>query len=302
MAKIGIVTVLYNSESVLEDFFKTLNEQTYKDFVLYLVDNNSKDNGVELGKKLENNVSFECKWLIQKENGGVAKGNNIGICAALNDHCEYILLSNNDIYLEKDAIEKLLDGMLVNEFTMAVPKIYYWNTDKLIWTAGGGFKWIQNVTFHRGDGEKDRGQFDKTSKIDYAPTCFMLIKASVFDKVGFMDEKYFVYFDDTDFIWRATKYENEILGYVYDSLIWHKVSSCTGGRLSDFSLRYLNRNHIYFTFKHIRRFHLWIVLLYLFVHFCIRKPFFYDKKQMCIILSSYNEGWNTYKLHKRDCK
>ena len=39
--KIGIVTVLYNSESVLDDFFRTLNEQTYRNFVLYLVDNNS---------------------------------------------------------------------------------------------------------------------------------------------------------------------------------------------------------------------------------------------------------------------
>ena len=31
--KIGIVTVLYNSEPVLEDFFRTLNEQTYKNFI-----------------------------------------------------------------------------------------------------------------------------------------------------------------------------------------------------------------------------------------------------------------------------
>ena len=77
--KIGIVTVLYNSEPVLEDFFRTLNEQTYKNFILYLVDNASKDASVQKGYEYAKLVDFECKWLCQKENLGVAEGNNIGI-------------------------------------------------------------------------------------------------------------------------------------------------------------------------------------------------------------------------------
>jgi glycosyltransferase involved in cell wall biosynthesis len=41
--KIGIVTVLYKSETVLDDFFSTLNQQSYDNFILYLIDNKSPD-------------------------------------------------------------------------------------------------------------------------------------------------------------------------------------------------------------------------------------------------------------------
>ncbi len=51
--KIGIVTVLYNSESVLSEFFETLNRQTYKNFVLYVVDNLSPDGSLDLSKKIK---------------------------------------------------------------------------------------------------------------------------------------------------------------------------------------------------------------------------------------------------------
>ena len=159
--KIGIVTVLYNSESVLDDFFRTLGEQTFKDFVLYLVDNASSDHSVQKGMELEKQVDFECRWLLQKENLGVAAGNNIGIKAALADGCGYVLLSNNDIVLQKDAIEKLMDGMLSMQATMAVPKIYYWDNPKKIWMAGGGFKWLQFTNYHRGMDEMDAGQYEK---------------------------------------------------------------------------------------------------------------------------------------------
>ena len=199
--KIGIVTVLYNSEPVLEDFFRTLNEQTYKNFILYLVDNASKDASVQKGYEYAKLVDFECKWLCQKENLGVAEGNNIGIRAALEDKCDYVLLSNNDIVLQPDTIEKLLEGMLVMKATMAVPKIYYWDNPKRIWMAGGGFLKLQFSTYHRGENEEDKGQYDEPIQIEYAPTCFMLIDASVFSRVGLMDKEYFVYYDDLIFLY-----------------------------------------------------------------------------------------------------
>lgn len=77
-----------------------MNEQTYKNFILYLVDNNSNDLSVSKGREYSGKVDFECKWLLQNENVGVAEGNNIGIKAALADGCNYILLSNNDVVLQ----------------------------------------------------------------------------------------------------------------------------------------------------------------------------------------------------------
>ena len=52
---------------------------------------------------------------------------------------------------------------------------------------------------YRGINELDRGQYDEVLEVDYAPTCCLLVKKQVFKDIGMMDEKYFVYFDDTDF-------------------------------------------------------------------------------------------------------
>lgn len=291
---IGIITVLYNSETVLEDFFRTLNEQTYRNFVLYLIDNNSLDRSVEKGKEYAKNVDFECKWFLQNENLGVAEGNNIGIKAALADNCDYILLANNDIVLEKDTIQNLLDGLCATDATMAVPKIYYWDKPNTIWTAGGGFLWLQFSTYHRGEHELDKGQYNKKQKINYAPTCFMLIKSAVFDRIGFMDKKYFVYYDDTDFVWRAVKLGSEKLMYIPESCLWHKVSSSTGGSLSEFTIYFAYRNHIYFARKYCHGIKFILFCAYIIFHFFIRKLFFYNRKQLLLILKGYREGWKMY--------
>ena len=293
---IGIVTVLYNSESVLEDFFRTLNEQTYKDFVLYLIDNASDDNSMRKGRECERTVDFECRWLPQRENLGVAEGNNIGIRAALSDGCDYVLLSNNDIVLQIDTIEKLLNGMLAMHASMAVPKIYYWDDPKKIWMAGGGFRRLRFSTYHRGINEEDKGQYNESSPIEYAPTCFMLIESAVFSRIGLMNEDYFVYYDDTDFIWRAVKLGTEQLVYIPKSVLWHKVSSSTGGEMSNFSLYYFQRNHIYFALKYSRGIYRLLFILYLIAHFLLRKLFIYDYQHILLISKGYFDG---YKLYKR---
>lgn len=297
--KIGIVTVLYNSEMVLEDFFQTLNEQTYKNFILYLVDNKSTDNSVSKGKELEQNINFECRWLIQEKNLGVAEGNNIGIRSALADTCDYILLSNNDIVLQKETLENLLTGLQTTHATMAVPKIYYWDNPQKIWTAGGGFQWLQFSTYHRGENEYDTKQYDEKVEIEYAPTCFMLIEASVFQRVGLMNKRYFVYYDDTDFIWRAVKLGKEKLMYIPDATLQHKVSSCTGGNMSNFSIRYSTRNHLFFALKYCHSLHFLLFILYLIIHFGVRKVFMYNKEQLLLILKSYKEGFNLYREEKQ---
>jgi len=292
--KIGIVTVLYNSESVLEDFFNTLNEQTYKNFVLYVIDNKSTDNSLALARSLSEKVFFKTVFFAEPKNWGVAKGNNIGIIRALSDGCDYILLANNDIVLAPDTIRRLYVGMRGVNATMAVPKIYYWEGEHIIWMAGGDFLWLQNTTCHRGDGEKDVGRYDCSERINYAPTCFMLLDSSVFTRVGLMNEEYFVYYDDTDFVWRATKLGQEILYYIHDAVLWHKVSYCTGGETSDFSLHYGTRNHLYFSLKYCRGIHLFLFLSYLFFHYILKDMFVYDRKQLKIMRNSYIEGVKLY--------
>ena len=253
MSKIGIVTVLYNSEPVLEEFFQTLGLQEERDFTLYVVDNNSCDNSLSLARKLAADAPFKCVFFSEKENWGVAKGNNIGIRAALDDGCEYVLLSNNDTVLKPDTISSLLDGMVAMNADMAVSKIYFHDSGK-IWYVGGFYGWVKGDTVHIDVLQDDKGQYDKPMFTDYGPTCFMLIKRDVFDAVGLMDEKYFVYYDDSDFVYRATHYHGKTLALIPSSILYHKVSSCTGPG-SDFSEKMVSRNGIYFARKHFSVLH-----------------------------------------------
>ena len=291
---IGIVTVLYNSGPVLEDFFQTLNLQTYKDFILYIVDNKSSDNSLSEAKRLAETVDFQCVMMPQDENGGVARGNNIGIKAALEDKCDYVLLANNDIVLEKDTIEKLLEGLLRKKATLAVPKIYFWNTDKILWTAGGKFLIFKAITCQFGFGETDLGQYDRDVQIGYSPTCFMLIDSNVFQRVGMMDEKYFVYYDDTDFVWRSLYNEHESLYYFYESRLYHKVSFSTGGEQSDFYLKYMSRNRVYFALKNYPFHYCICVFSFLFAKFWAIDLWKDSFKRVKMRLNAYREGFVLY--------
>ena len=106
--KIGVVTVTYNSEPVLEEFFDSLTAQTHKRFVLYVVDNASKDQTLEITRR---RTDLSVILIANAENLGVAKGNNQGILAAVNDGCECVLLLNNDTVFHADIIAQLYAGL-----------------------------------------------------------------------------------------------------------------------------------------------------------------------------------------------
>ncbi|WP_261511160.1 glycosyltransferase family 2 protein [Chryseobacterium paludis] len=297
--KIGIVTVLYNSESVLEEFFETLGKQTYKNFILYVVDNLSPDGSLVLSKKLADQYQYDTVIIENSENFGVAKGNNIGITRAVADGCDLLLLSNNDIALESESIEKLLFGLDTHDADMVVPKIYFYGTNK-IWAAGGGFNKRNGITVQYGQEEDDRGQFNTDKKVIYAPTCFMLIKKEVFSSVGLMDENYFVYYDDTDFVYRALNKNKKTLWYISDSVIHHNESTSTG-KMSDFSIRFLWRNLVYFSLKNYNSFYASYIVIYNFLYVLIMLYFRYPKNQWLIALKAYKEGFNLY-LNKRTAR
>ena len=293
MSKIGIVTVLYNSATVLEDFFMTLKKQIFKDFTLYIVDNNSPDDSWNIANELAKTVDFKCVLIQEKNNWGIAKGNNIGIRAALNDGCGYVLLANNDITINDDAIDILYRSLVDTDANLAVPKIYYYGTN-LIWQAGGNFNKLKATTHHRGNLEEDNGQYDLIECVDYSSTCFMLIHRDVFNRVGLMDELYFVYYDDTDFVYRCTQENSEKLVYVPSSVVNHKVSTSTQ-KGSDFYNRMMFRNRVLFVRKNFASLRKIITIANLFIYHYSVHPFVMDKNEFIVTSKAMIEGINMEK-------
>jgi GT2 family glycosyltransferase len=252
---IGIVTVTFNSESVLPEFLDSLTAQTDRNWILYVVDNASGDSTLELCRAAENIPQVT---IANAKNLGVAEGNNQGIRKALADGCDSILLLNNDTILAPDLLEKLRSGLGLYNCDMTTCKIYYANPPDLLWCAGGRFKWWRGYSSaHDGGEEKDRGQYDTPRRIDYCPTCCLLARKSVFERAGMMDDQYFAYYDDTDFLLRCRKL-GLTLWYLPQGNLWHKVSSLTSAT-SDFTARQYARNYVYFVRKHLPgwRAHLW---------------------------------------------
>lgn len=291
MSLIGIVTVLYRSESVLDDYFKSLSEQTFNKFILYVVDNLSPDKSLEKSYELAEKYkeSFVTRIIENDDNYGVAKGNNIGIQQAFEDKCDYILLSNNDVELKVDTIEILYKKITSESVDVVIPKIFFYD-QPLIWYAGGKFKPLSGTTTHTGYLKPDTGIYDSFKLVDYAPTCFALIHRKVFDKVGLFDERYFVYYDDTDWMYRCNKAGIK-MGYVPESVLWHKESTSTGGMTSDFYIKYNYRNQVFFCRKNFSKPHFTIVLIANILHYYMVKHWKYSNNQRNTLLNAYRDGF-----------
>ncbi|RQR49231.1 glycosyltransferase family 2 protein [Burkholderia sp. Bp9126] len=248
---VGVVTVLYQSDDVLQDFFESLKVQVNVEMKLYVIDNSPKDSGSAAAQKMAREAGIPADVIFNNQNAGVARGNNQGIDMALADGCEYVLLANNDVeFRDPNTIANLIKPIEAGTARLATfPKILYHGTNR-IWCAGGTISRMRATTSHIGDGDEDVGQFDDPGFSEYAPTCFMALHKNVFDRVGLMDENYFVYYDDTDFVWRMNR-AGIHLWYVPSSLVCHKVSFSTGGNESPFSLFYCTRNRLYFSRKNL---------------------------------------------------
>lgn len=265
--RIGVVTVTFNSEPVIDEFLASMLGQTHSDFLLFIVDNASSDQTLA---KVAQHQDPRVTVIANPGNFGVAKGNNQGIEAALNSACEAILLLNNDTVFGADFLEKLVAAQEQIGCDMIGPKVMFHDDPRIIWWAGGRFNRRRAFSLiHYGMHEIDHGQFEQVRQVEYAPTCCLLVKRSVFERIGLMDERYFVYFDDVDFCFRA-KQAGLSLFYLPSCTLFHKVSSLTGGVESKFTLRYCTRSRVYFILKNLGKLEALLYLAELQVYFLAR--------------------------------
>ena len=242
---IGIVIVNYNGQKFLDGCLSCIFKNTFTNYSVIIVDNKSTDKSIELLDKYDDPRIVK---ILCDDNFGVAKGNNIGIKKSIELGTKYTLLLNNDTLFD----EKLFETMLAacEKHNVVVPKMYYPDS-KMIWYYGGFFSKIRCGSHHSNMRKIDTKTKDLIC--DYAPTTCMLINNSIFEKIGFMDEDYFLYCDDTDFCFRMKKINQKI--YVLgNTFIYHLVSQSSGGENSKVSVYYSSRNRYYFINKYKRDF------------------------------------------------
>lgn len=234
-SKIAIILVNYNGLKDTIDCIQSIEKSTAQSQIV-VVDNASKENEAEMiSKKFP-----EVKTIRSETNGGFSAGNNIGIQWALDQGYDYIALLNNDTVIAPDMLELLCQN--VSDHSVSVPKMLYFSRPDVIWYGGGRINRKTGNAEHINMNKKNQEDIT-VRKCDFATGCCIMIPASVFRKVGMLDERFFMYCEDTEFCLRLMEHGISI-NYVPSAKLWHKVSQSTGGDESVLSIYYITRNRI----------------------------------------------------------
>jgi len=259
MKKAFVVVLHYKGKQFTHQCLLSLQKTRAAGFSLkvVVVDNNSPESIADLKKEFSHNI-----FIKNKENLGFAEGNNVGIGYALKHGADYIMLLNNDTMVDSQMIVQLIRSAESDKkIGILGPKIYFApgyefhkerykpsEQGKVIWYAGGSMDWDNILASHRGVDEVDKGQYDKQVETDFVSGCAMFVKKEVFEKIGLLDKKYFLYLEDNDFCQKAKRAGFKVI-YSPKASLWHlnAGSSEVGGPLHDY---YLTRNRMLFAWRY----------------------------------------------------
>ncbi len=241
MPKVAVIILNYKVKDLTLKALLSVKKSNYKNLQTIVVDNNSKD-GLKEALKDQDGITF----IQNDENLGYCGGNNIGIIRALDSGADYVFVLNPDAQVEKEAIKNLVEAAQKEDIGIAGPKVLF-DDRKTIWYAGGIFDMNNVIGAHRGVDEKDQGQYNNVGETDFVTGAAIFIRRDVLDKIGLFDTRYFLYYEDSDFCFRAKKVGFKVM-FVPTAIVYHLNAQSTklGSPLQDY---YITRNRMIFAAK-----------------------------------------------------
>lgn len=239
---IYVVILNYNGFEETSNCIESICSGSDKKLEIVIVDNCSPDGS---GDRLRN-MFTEHHFLQSGRNGGYGFGVNIGIRYALEQNAEAILVMNNDITVGPGFLEPMVDTLLSNErIGIVSPKVVYRHDPEKIYCAGGevNYHTCSAVAKYQGNVSAEYGNIPRV--IEFAEGCCLLVRSSVFRKIGLFPEQYFMYFEDIHFSFDVRK--QYMIQYQPRSLIYHKSGAGTKwSAYTELYNYYYTRNRIIF--------------------------------------------------------
>lgn len=238
--KTAFVILSYkNVEDTVECINSIMSINTPKsDYAIILIDNS------EDGQKSLNDIKSRTNvdYAIATSNNGYSHGNNIGIRIAYENKFDYICVINNDTIVSSNFLDELLSVITSNKSkTALVAPLIYTYSDGEIWSSGGYYNAF------RCNYVMTREQIQEVREAEFINGCCILFHRELIDLIGYMDEDYFMYNEDSDWCYKIAKLG--LKNYVVPkSNIYHKVSSSSGAN-SPFQLYYIYKNRFLFIKK-----------------------------------------------------
>lgn len=274
---VSVIIINWNGMRWLKRCLDSLSNQTYSKFEIIFVDNASTDESVHYVRK----YYPEVKVLLNHRNLGFARGNNLGIQLAQG---EYILLLNNDTWVESSFIEDLvIQKIQQNKDVVAPTEVPY---DKHSNEVCGSVSLIDPLghPVYLPASQKKQKSFFLTGVA-------ILFSKSLYEESKGLDDAFFMYCEEIDWFWRLNLLEKSF-GYVSNVFVYHYGA---GSQKENKGLRYdsflwRNQNNLQMLLKNYAIHNLlWILPLYILQNFFEIGIFLLLLKPR--ISASYLEGW-----------
>lgn len=254
--KISIIIPHYNGIKILDACISSILKNDFSDYEIIVVDNGSKDGSQEFVRR-----EYPQVHLIQShKNLGYAGGCNLGIRSS---EAEFVLLLNNDVEVADNFLQELYNAIIADDqIAIVQPKILSIQNKEMFDYSGGagGELDIFGYPFARGrvfiSIEKDENQYeDFPNEIFWASGTACLIRRSVLQTVGLLDEYFFAHMEEIDLNWRM-----HLAGYKVAATLKTYVYHYSGYTLSAHNPRKMYLNHRNNIIMLIKNYSIWSLL------------------------------------------
>lgn len=238
---VAIVILNWNNAPDTIECLESTSRLDYANLRTLVVDNGSTDGSAEAIRAAYPDIEI----LALEGNLGYAEGNNVGIREALKQSPDYVFVLNNDVFLEPDALTRLVAAMeAAPQAAMAGPRVYCTDPAGAIFAEGSFVRWSRGRIEHRGMYGRADENLTGPEPVDFLVGCGVLIRSSLIERIGLLDPGFFLNYEDVEWGVRAARSGFRSL-YVPDAVLYHKVSA-TLGPGSAANTYYMTRNGLRF--------------------------------------------------------
>lgn len=226
------ITVNWNQADSTLETLSSLQTQRYPNLVTIVVDNASTDQSAAFARITQAYPSV--RTIASRENLGYGGGCNLGIEAALELGADYVMILNNDLRLDPNAVGELVSALRGDPASgAACPVIYLASAPDTVYFAGGTIDRRHGMLpkIDR-EGERVASPLDGPAReTGWLAGTAIMTRRSALQAAGPMDPSYFMYWEDVDWSLRLRRAGYRLL-VVPKARAWHSVNASGTGATS----------------------------------------------------------------------
>lgn len=238
---ISVIIPTYNGQKLLKTCLESVYQMNGVRFEVIVVDNGSVDNT----KQFIAAYFPQVRGIFLAGNYGFAKAVNVGI---ENSRGKYIALLNNDTEVDPGWAAVLKNSLDEDSSVgFCASKMLNFHLRQIM--DGAGDMYFRNGNAYRlGWGLRDSPAFNQSFRVFGACAGAAMYRRSMLDDIGWLDEDFFLYYEDVDLNFRA-----QLLGYqckyVPGAVVYHIGSATTGSTINKITVFYSCRNAVFVLLK-----------------------------------------------------